>query len=122
MKPGERERPGTNANPDAGTAADPRFSLANERTFLAWLRTALGILAAGVGVHAFVPPSPLQKAFAALLVILGTALCLGGFVRWVRVERALQARRDIPVFGFAKVVAALFAAGGIAALLLILFA
>jgi putative membrane protein len=32
-----------------GEAPDYRFSLANERTFLAWIRTALGFLAAGVG-------------------------------------------------------------------------
>lgn len=33
-----------------GEAPDYRFSLANERTFLAWIRTALGFLAAGVGL------------------------------------------------------------------------
>ncbi len=32
-----------------GEAPDYRFSLANERTFLAWIRTALGFLAAGAG-------------------------------------------------------------------------
>lgn len=33
-----------------GEAPDYRFSLANERTFLAWIRTALGFLAAGLGL------------------------------------------------------------------------
>ena len=34
----------------AGREPDPRFTLANERTFLAWIRTALGLLAGGIGV------------------------------------------------------------------------
>ncbi|WP_009473397.1 MULTISPECIES: YidH family protein [unclassified Rhodococcus (in: high G+C Gram-positive bacteria)] len=36
-----------------GTDPDPRFTLANERTFLAWIRTSLGLLAAAVGFQAF---------------------------------------------------------------------
>ncbi len=36
---------------------DYRFTLANERTFLAWQRTALGLLAAAVAVVQFVPGS-----------------------------------------------------------------
>ena len=35
-----------------GTEPDPRFTFANERTFLAWIRTALGFLAAGVAIAA----------------------------------------------------------------------
>ena len=38
-----------------GEAPDYRFSLANERTFLAWIRTALGFLAAGVGLDQLAP-------------------------------------------------------------------
>ena len=37
---------------DHGEDPDPRFSFANERTFLAWIRTGLGFLAAGVAVAA----------------------------------------------------------------------
>ena len=32
---------------DDGEEPDYRFTLANERTFLAWVRTALGLLAGG---------------------------------------------------------------------------
>ena len=39
-----------------GTEPDARFSLANERTFLAWIRTALALIAAGVALEAFVLP------------------------------------------------------------------
>lgn len=31
------------------SSPDPRFSLANERTVLAWLRTSLAFVAAGLG-------------------------------------------------------------------------
>lgn len=34
---------------------DYRFTLANERTFLAWIRTALALLAGGVAVIKLVP-------------------------------------------------------------------
>jgi putative membrane protein len=34
-----------------GTEPDYRFTLANERTFLAWIRTALALLAGGVLLH-----------------------------------------------------------------------
>ena len=42
---------------DEGDEPDPRFSLANERTFLAWVRTALAMLAGGVALHALEVPS-----------------------------------------------------------------
>ena len=35
-----------------GTEPDPRFTLANERTFLAWIRTALALIAGGVALEA----------------------------------------------------------------------
>ncbi|NDV10205.1 DUF202 domain-containing protein, partial [Rhodococcus sp. IEGM 248] len=36
-----------------GTEPDPRFTLANERTFLAWIRTSLALFASGIAVEAF---------------------------------------------------------------------
>ena len=44
--------------PDAGTEPDPRFTMANERTFLAWNRTALALVAAGLGIVQLLPPFP----------------------------------------------------------------
>ena len=41
---------------DDGDEPDYRFTLANERTFLAWVRTALGLLAGGVAVRQLVDP------------------------------------------------------------------
>ena len=42
---------------DGGEDPDPRFSLANERTFLAWLRTGLALVVAGLAVEALDVPS-----------------------------------------------------------------
>ena len=55
-----------------GEAPDYRFSLANERTFLAWIRTALGFLAAGVGLDQLAPDfaTPLIREILALLLCL----------------------------------------------------
>jgi putative membrane protein len=58
----------------AGTAPDPRFSLANERTFLAWVRTSLALLAGGVG-------------------LLGAAVA---WARWAAAERAMRLRQPLP--------------------------
>ncbi|MEU2778677.1 DUF202 domain-containing protein [Streptomyces sp. NPDC007162] len=61
-----------------GEEPDYRFSLANERTFLAWIRTGLALLAGAVAVAQFVQPLTHSEAGAALGVLLavtGTALC-----------------------------------------------
>lgn len=82
-----------------GTEPDPRFTLANERTFLAWTRTALAFLAGGIALEAFrvpgVPPQ-LRTIAAALVILLGMSIAVGAAVRWVRVERAMRHNRPIP--------------------------
>ena len=40
---------------DQGTEPDPRFSLANERTFLAWFRTGITLLALGIAAAGRAP-------------------------------------------------------------------
>lgn len=60
---------------DSGHEPDPRFTLANERTFLAWTRTALALIAAGVSLAAFVEDFPrgLREAVAIALILTGMA-------------------------------------------------
>lgn len=56
-----------------GTEPDPRFTLANERTFLAWIRTSLALLAGGIAVEAFttdVFPEPIRRGLSVLLLLL----------------------------------------------------
>ncbi len=81
-----------------GTEPDARFTLANERTFLAWIRTALTLVAAGVGVEALgqtLQPY-LRVASAIALIVTGSACAVMAWVGWVRVERALRLGQPLP--------------------------
>jgi putative membrane protein len=81
----------------AGDEPDPRFSLANERTFLAWVRTALALLAGGVGLEALHIPSleGLRLGAAGLLLLLGLLAIVQAWVGWARTERSLRLSRAI---------------------------
>ena len=77
---------------------DPRYSLANERTFLAWVRTSLGLLVAAAALMAVDLPWP-DGAVRALAVVLATAAggsALASWARWQKVERALSTGRPAP--------------------------
>lgn len=81
-----------------GTTPDPRFSLANERTFLSWIRTALALLAGGIAVEAFaVLEDPYRKGVAILLLVLGMLVSGGAFARWIGVERAMRHQAPLPL-------------------------
>lgn len=75
-----------------GEEPDPRFSLANERTFLAWIRTALALVAAGVGVHALrlQIPEDIGDVAAVVLIVMGIAAAVQAFAGWMRNERAMR--------------------------------
>ncbi|GCD91071.1 YidH family protein [Nocardioides sp. LS1] len=85
---------------DAGQEPDPRFSLANERTFLAWIRTALAVLAGAVALHSLgVPESDwLRTTVVVLLVLFAGAMTALAYLRWARVERAMRTRTSLPSF------------------------
>lgn len=81
-----------------GEEPDPRFSLANERTFLAWVRTSLALFAAGVALEALDVPirSDLRAVTAGVLVTLGLLAAIQGWVGWMNTERSLRERRALP--------------------------
>lgn len=90
-----------------GTDPDARFSLANERTFLAWIRTALALLAAGVALEALGVPEhrAVRLVAATTLAVLGGATALAAYLRWARSERAIRLRQGLPGQRFGLVLA-----------------
>ena len=98
-----------------GTEPDYRFTLANERTFLAWIRTALALLAAGVALDA-IPlaiPSAFQHALAAVFVLLGLMCAVASWLRWARAERAMRRKEALPASSFGVVVAVVVVLAGV---------
>jgi putative membrane protein len=81
-----------------GTPPDPRFTLANERTFLAWVRTSLALLAGGVALDAVALDGPdwLQTALAVVLVVLGLLGAAVAWLRWAAAERAKRRHEPLP--------------------------
>lgn len=83
-----------------GREPDPRFTLANERTFLAWVRTSLALLAGGIAVEAFTGNvfDPLtRKVLGSVLLAIAALIALTAGFRWMRVERAMRNGRPLPL-------------------------
>ena len=69
-----------------GQEPDPRFTLANERTFLAWIRTSLGLTAGAVALEAFAGeeiPEIIRTPVACILLVLAAVLAIVAFRRWI---------------------------------------
>lgn len=78
---------------------DYRFTLANERTFLAWIRTALALIAGGVAVVQLVPAFGIPGARHGLGLLLttgGGALAVLSIRRWQQVQAAMRKGADLP--------------------------
>ena len=77
-----------------GTEPDPRFTFANERTFLAWSRTALALVVAGLGVIQLLPPFPGvpwgRHVLGLPLIVFGAVVALAAYREWVRNQRAMR--------------------------------
>ncbi|VEG58565.1 inner membrane protein yidH [Mycolicibacterium aurum] len=92
MQPSDHPR----GNPEE---PDYRFTLANERTFLAWIRTSLALIAGGVAVVQFLPAFGIAGVRHALSVVLtagGGVLAVLAVNRWRRVQTAMRHGEDLP--------------------------
>lgn len=80
-----------------GTDPDPRFTWANERTFLAWNRTALALIAAGLAAAQFLHFNlhGLRLIVAIPLIVLGAVLALASYLHWEDSERAIRLKRPL---------------------------
>jgi len=100
---------------DQGEEPDPRFSFANERTFLAWIRTALAMLAAGVALNA-IPLGISRGARAALsllFIVLAVVAAVAGWLRWAQSERAMRLELPLPGLALGSVLAVALVVAGI---------
>src|ERR1700728_3131163 len=86
---------------DAGGAEpDPRFTFANERTFLAWSRTALALVVAGLGIVQLLPPFPRvpwgRHLIGVPLIVLGAVVASAVYVEWTRSQRPVRRGEPVP--------------------------
>lgn len=109
---------------DHGTEPDARFTLANERTFLAWIRTALALLAGGVALEALglgLHPG-LRLTASLLLIVAGIATPVQAWSGWMRTERALRENRPLPVALLALPLGIVVIVAGLLVFLAVVFA
>lgn len=101
---------------------DYRFTLANERTFLAYVRTALGLDAAGLAATQFLHPSAahLRLTIALVLIGLGIAVAVLGYRRWAATEQAMRRNLPLPPLRLPMGIAAGMVVVSIAALALVI--
>ena len=106
---------------DVGREPDPLYSLANERTYLAWLRFVVTLLAGAVAIDRLLVERPrVASEIAALgLVALAFGTCGLGVRRWLVTERALRLRRPLPGFGAPMFVALAILLAGVGVIVLV---
>jgi len=107
-----------------GTEPDPRFVLANERTFLAWVSVALALVSVGVGLEslALALEPTLRKAASVLLVVAGIASAAYSWLSWLANERALRREQPLPRSAFTVALALAVLAAAVLILLALLAA
>jgi putative membrane protein len=115
---------GGNSLEDVGEHPDYRFTLANERTFLAWIRTALALVAGGVAVVQLVPEFSLaggRRVLGIPLILLAIVVSGASYRRWQRNELALRFNQPLPASRLPWLVAVGLLLVGALALILVLF-
>ena len=103
---------------------DVRFSFANERTFLAWVRTSLGLVTAGLVFTQLFPKFDFpggRRLIGLPLIALGVLIAVFSYSTWQQNERAMRTQRPLPKSRLPQIVAVVVSAVAILALVLALF-
>ncbi len=109
---------------EVGEEPDVRFTYANERTFLAWNRTALALVATGVAATQLLPALDLEfgrRLLGLPLIAMGGALAVFSYFRWEANERAMRLGRPLPPSPLPRLVAIGIAVVAILAIVLAAF-
>jgi len=108
---------------EADQQPDVRFSYANERTFLAWIRTSLGLVTAGLAITQLLPPFDFaggRRLIGLPLIALGVVIALLSLRNWQQSERAMQRGEPLPGSVLPRVSALVVSAVAVAGLVLAL--
>jgi len=104
---------------------DYRFSLANERTFLAWIRTSMAILAGAIAIDQLTPqiaPPLVRMVLCLVLAAIGALLAVEAYRRWSLQERAMRNKEELPHAWLLVALTAVIAAAAVVFAVLILLA
>jgi putative membrane protein len=91
-----------------GKEPDARFSYANERTFLAWIRTALGLMTAGLAITQLLPEFDFaggRRLIGLPLIAVGVVMAITSYWQWQRNERAMRLGEPLPRSYLPRIVA-----------------
>ncbi len=120
MKPDAGHRP---ADPDSRA----RTHLANERTFLAWFRTGITLIALGLAAAQFLTPNlipgvPVVHLLSIVMVAAGITMLIIGRRRYVVSRDRIEQGRFLPAASSVDFSVALFTIVGLVAIAFILLA
>jgi putative membrane protein len=106
---------------EVGEAPDPRFSFANERTFLAWNRTALALISVGLAITQLLPPFNFtggRRVIGLPLMALGAILSIASLREWASNERAMRLSHPLPASRLVVMVVVVIGVIGVVALVI----
>jgi putative membrane protein len=106
------------------TEPDARFSYANERTFLAWNRTSLALVTAGLAITQLLPPFDIpggRRLIGLPLIALGTLTAFLSYRYWRDNEKAMRAGEPLPPSPLPRVLAVVVSLSAAIALVLAAF-
>ena len=114
----------TGTDPEEGSEPDARFTFANERTFLAWSRTALALVVAGLGVVQLLPPFPGvpwgRHVLGVPLIVFGAIVAVVAYGEWVKSQRAMRLGRPLPRSVMPRLLTAVITVIGVIAAVVVL--